>query len=355
MDTLRLGLVGYGLRGRSLLSLATQSFERIQVAAICTERPTTASEDYPEARLFEIYEEMLDSVDLNAIIVETPATHHGEFLIKALEQNIHVMGDVPAVESVAMAQRLWEAQQRSQAFYTLGANNLMWGFVEAAVALQREGLLGDPYYMEAEYVHDIRFLFNATPWRRTLESIKYCTHSLGPLLRLIDEDLTSVSCFDTGSHINEEQGQHDAMVALFRTPNDVVVRLLTTFINYYPGWGHRYRVYGTKGYFERTPAYDGADSARTLFYSTDLYANKALIELPIGQTRPEYGGVQETQGHGGADYVMLEQFFASVRQGGPAPIGLREALRMTLPGIYAADSARHGGRVTKIIYPWSAM
>ena len=33
-------------------------------------------------------------------------------------------------------------------------------------------------------------------------------------------------------------------------------------------------------------------------------------------------------------------------------LNMREALRMTLPGIYALQSARSGGELTKIRYPW---
>ena len=32
---------------------------------------------------------------------------------------------------------------------------------------------------------------------------------------------------------------------------------------------------------------------------------------------------------------------------------LSEGLRMSLPGIYAAESARRGGELTNIKYPWS--
>jgi predicted dehydrogenase len=356
MDSIRLAVVGYGLRGRSMLALATQAIPDIRpvgICDICPERIELASSEYPQAQVFADYTEMLDGVQPDALLVETPATLHAQFCLAALDRGIHVMGDVPAVESIEQAYVLWEAQQRSQAFYTIGANPNLWAFVETAVDLKQKGLLGEPYLLEAEYVHDIRELFKVTPWRRTYESIRYCTHSLGPLLRLIGEDLVSVSCFDTGSHIEREAGQHDAMVALFSTPSNVVVRVLTTFITNFPTWGHRYRVYGTKGYFERTPAYEGDGTAKTYFYSTDLYADRRLVELPVHELRPEYAKEAHAATHGGADYALLVRFFDAVRSGGPAPVGLREALRMTLPGLFALESARRGGELTAIRYPWS--
>ncbi|GAG43754.1 unnamed protein product, partial [marine sediment metagenome] len=172
----------------------------------------------------------------------------GPLAAMALRRNIHTFSEIPLVCSVEQAEELWQADEQSEALFMTGANANFWGFVEAAVDLKNKGLLGEPYYAEAEYVHDIRFMFEQSPWRRTLEPIRYCTHSLGPVLRWIDEDLASVSCFDTGGHVRGAADEHDAMVAHFRTPSNVVVRLLTSFINNAPA-EHQYRLFGTKGYF----------------------------------------------------------------------------------------------------------
>ena len=45
--------------------------------------------------------------------------------------------------------------------------------------------------------------------------------------------------------------------------------------------------------------------------------------------------------------------FANAIEGRKAPaVGIREALAMSPPELYALDSARHGGRLTPIRYPW---
>ena len=36
----------------------------------------------------------------------------------------------------------------------------------------------------------------------------------------------------------------------------------------------------------------------------------------------------------------------------PAPISVKDGLLLTLPGIYAEYSAKQGGRVLKMKYPW---
>ena len=49
---------------------------------------------------------------------------------------------------------------------------------------------------------------------------------------------------------------------------------------------------------------------------------------------------------------MLDHFFEAVRSGGEAPISVKEGLIMTLPGIYAEESAKRGGEVLRMRYPW---
>lgn len=366
---IKLCVVGYGSnpeknigRGRNLLQLATQSFEGVEAAGICETNPhsqTKAREEFPSARVFDDFDAMLKDVPMDALLIETPAYLHAGFAVKVLELNVHVLSDIPCVHTLDEAWDLWDAQRKSKAFYMTGANTNLAGFIDTALDLKKLGLLGDPYYIEAAYIHDCRGLWKDTPWRTNMEPIRYCTHSLGPVLRLMEEDLECVSCFDTGSHINKTEGQHDAMAALFRTQSNVVVRLLTSFINNYCGGGHHsYRFFTTKGCFERTPPYltfrkEPAESARTLFYSTELYGYNNWIELPIDTARPEYA-VYKDKGHGGLDYAMLNVFFKAIREGGASPISLREGLRMTLPGIYAVKSAAAGGQLVHIDYPWTA-
>jgi len=380
-EEIKLGLVGYGSntegkahykdigRGQGLLKLATTAFEGVKAVGICDINPRSldiAREDFPNAKHFADFDAMLKDIPMDALLIETPAPLHTGFAVKALGHNIHVLSDIPSVDTVEEAWKLWAAHQKSKAFYMTGANPNMAGWIETALDLKKRGLLGDPYYIEAAYIHDCREYWEITPWRKPSAKkprlpIKYCTHSLGPVLRLIDEDLEWVSCFDTGSHINKEEGQHDAMTALFRTKSNVVVQLLTTFINNSPfGCQHNYRFFTTKGAFERTLAYptfqstEHAAQQRTLFYSTELYGNKNWIELPIGAyDRPEQTEDQKVAGHGGLDYAMWDVFIKAVRTGGPSPISLKEGLRMTLPGIYAAESARKSGQLVKIEYPWT--
>lgn len=355
MGKTRLAIVGYGMRGRDLFTLAAKSFPETDPAGICDQSPgarAKACEDFPNVPTYDDFEKMISSCDPDAIIVATPGDYHADLCVKALDRGVHVLSEIPTVNSYGEAVRLWDAHLKSKAMYMTGSNPNMWGFVDAAADLRKQGVLGDPFYMEAEYIHDIRNLLTETPWRSSFTSIKYCTHSLGPLLRLIDEDLETVSSLGAAGHAIKSADRGDAMVAIFKTKSDVVVRILTSFVNNCPFEGHRYRIYTSKGYFERMPVFTpGGADFRTFFYSKDQHAERRMHELPVGFARPGSSG---KDGHGGADFAILEAFLNAVRTDQKPPISLREGLRMTLPGILAAESAANNGMAIKIKYPWNS-
>lgn len=49
---------------------------------------------------------------------------------------------------------------------------------------------------------------------------------------------------------------------------------------------------------------------------------------------------------------MLDNFFKVLAGEKGEVINLRDGLRMTLPGIYAEESAKRGGEVLTMYYPW---
>jgi predicted dehydrogenase len=354
MKAIQLGVIGYGGRGRALFH-GCGLLDGVECVAVCDANPEVADflrREHPAISFFPDYLAMLDSGTVNAVLVETPPQFHAACAMAALERNIHVLSDVPAIHAIAEAGPLWQAARDSRAIYMFGANPNYWDFVAGCLDLKRQGLLGQPFYLEAEYVHDIRELALRTAWRQNFEPIRYCTHSLGPLLKWIDEDLEWVSCFDTHSHVTADPAAHDAMVALFRTKSRVVVKLLCTFVNNHPHSYHRYVCHGTKGYFEHSSP--GVDGEVQSFFATVAGAGvHALQPLPVtGIPRTETLPPQ-LDGHGGADGAMLTDFVTAIRQHKPSPIDVREALRMTLPGLYALESSRQGGTLLRIDYPWS--
>lgn len=352
MAGIRLGIIGYGFRGK-VLAAACRSVDRVGIGAVAETSASgrdAAARDLPEARIYERADDLLGSGLVDAVLVETAPETHAAICIAALERGLHVMCDVPAVHEIDEAKPLWAAVERSRSVYAFGATTNFWGFVDTGADLIRKGLLGRPYYAEAEYVADIGWLAKSTPWRKHYAPIRYCTHSLGPILKWLGEELREAVCFSTGSRHHADPGDDDAMTALFRTSGGTVVKLLTSFITSHPVPFHRYVCYGTAGYFEKTQPLAGGES-QVLFSSRNVYGMGGLTRLPVAEARPELAGSAVGE-HGGADGVMLGNFADAIEGTAPPAVGIRDALGMTLPGLYALDSARRGGRLVPIRYPW---
>ncbi|MBP3606536.1 MAG: Gfo/Idh/MocA family oxidoreductase [Clostridia bacterium] len=370
MKKLRIGVVGLGHRGRAMFRLAGDKFDYVEPAAACDlfahnfyeqqwRCDKSIAEAYPDCVFYEKYDDMLEKAALDAVIVETGADVHADFCIKALEKNISVLTDIPVVASLDEADRLWKAAQKSTAMISVGANPNEQKFTVMLKEFYKNGYLGEPYCMEAEYIHWSRpgstervKLNENGNWRKLLCPIRYCTHSLGPLLAVLKEDLRLVCCMGTGQHGPREDYEEgivkdDMSCAQFQTESGVVVRLLRNGRCRANIGHHNYRVFGTQGYIERIER----NEKPVIRYNSDL-DNPELREIGGEFMPPAYANNPDAIGHGGMDYAMMDKFLRALRDGTEAPISLREGLAMTLPGIYAEESSKRGGALMKMYYPW---
>ena len=372
MKKLRIGVVGLGHRGRGMFTLAADKFDFVIPAAACDlfshnfyeqqwRCDKSIASAYPECVFYESYDEMLEKANLDAVIVETGADVHAEFCIKALEKNINVLTDIPVVANLDEADRLWKAAQASKAMISIGANPNEQKFTVMLKEFYKNGYLGEPYCMEAEYIHwslpnstERKKLNENGNWRKLLCPIRYCTHSLGPLLTVLKEDLRYVSCMGTGEHGPREEYdpnffKDDMSCAQFQTESGVIVRLMRNGRCRAKIGHHNYRVFGTEGYIERIERFE-----KPVIRYNSMKDNPDLQEIGGEFMPPAYANNPDAVGHGGMDYAMMDHFLQALLNGAPAPISLREGLAMTLPGIYAEESSKRGGALMKMYYPWDA-
>ena len=243
MKKIKLGVVGLGHRGRWMFQLACRSFDFVEPTAACDILPRNFYEkqwlsdmalavEFPDCKFYESYDEMLENAGLDAVIVETGADIHAQFCVKALKKNINVLCDIPVVANLKEAEELWKAAKESTAIISVGANPNEQKFTVLLRENYENGLLGKPYYAEAEYIHwsfanseESKGLNENGNWRKLLCPIRYCTHSLGPLLTVMKSPLRTVSCFGTGPQTNEVS-KDEMSCAQFQAEDGAVIRLL---------------------------------------------------------------------------------------------------------------------------------
>ena len=100
MQKVRLGIIGVGNMGSShiknYLKGAMPEFEITAVADIKSDRLEWAKEQLPDVNTYSTASALMDSGDVDAVLVATPHYDHPPLVIEALEKGLHAMSEKPA-------------------------------------------------------------------------------------------------------------------------------------------------------------------------------------------------------------------------------------------------------------------
>jgi predicted dehydrogenase len=156
---LKIGIAG--VRGLSTVA-GFQAAGDVQVAALCDLDADLLSERQTALgipRGYRVFEDMLSS-DIDAVVVATPMQCHVPQAILALQAGKHVLSEVTA--GVTMDELWWliEEVERSGRVYMMAENYCYIPDVQLIGSLVREGALGEVYYGEGEYLHNLRSILN---------------------------------------------------------------------------------------------------------------------------------------------------------------------------------------------------
>ena len=352
MNQIKVGFVGLG-RGRSLASNLL-GMEKARIAAICDldDIRLKAAADWldKEKKLDGVlvtrsFDELLAS-DVDAVVIATAATAHTDMAIQALAAGKNVLSEIPAVNSIEEGYRLKEAVAKySSQKYMTAENCCFWAFINTWKGFVEKGEIGRVWYAEAEYLHNITDLMRdrdgKPTWRASYDAIKYLTHDLGPLLYLLSDRVTEVTCFAPSfNSLPDLSTGTPNEVAMFRTAKGTLIKILVSFGIIRP-FIHNYVVYGDRGSLEtdRMDAY----TTNACFSSIESMGNK-MFRLPTTSGYPGYSSA----GHGGADAKMIESFIDCIINDTKPPIDVDLGLNITIPGILAHESMKQGGKTLQI-------
>ncbi len=108
-----------------------------------------------------------------------------------------------------------------------------------------------------------------------------------------------------------------------------------------------YQLQGTDGCYESARAAGEAHRVWLRGRSQDANAWQNLDELADAFLPANWRQHAETAartGHGGGDYYEVLDFVSALRGDAPAPVGIHEAMDMTLPGLISQQSILQDGR-----------
>ncbi len=168
LEKLNVAIVGAAGRGAGFRT-ALEASGRANIHAVCDVREDKleeARERLGAAEKYTDYDEMLEKCELDGVVVGTPMNFHVPQALAAVRRGIHVMSEVPAGVNIDECRELVLACKESDAVYMMAEN---YTYIRPNVlvkALVKEGLFGDVYYAEGEYIHELKGLNEITKWRR---------------------------------------------------------------------------------------------------------------------------------------------------------------------------------------------
>jgi predicted dehydrogenase len=356
-NEIKLGIVGACHRGGSFKA-ATETVEGLRVQAVCdlnAERLPEAAAIFEASLSFTDYERMLDEADLDAVIIGTPMHVHAEQSIAALERGIHVLCEVTAAVDLDQCRRLVAACSQSDSLYMMGENYRYHREVQIVDQLVKAGLFGKLYYAEGEYLHEIRWEQLNTPWRRRwltgTDGVTYGTHSLGPILKWMNDDrVERICCAGSGNHYDDDDGRafeaQDTSVMLCQMRSGGLAKIRVDMISDRPYSMRNFQLQGTDGCYESSRAPD--EPHRIWLRShcerdqwVNLHDLAGEFESPLWR---QHGEQALATGHSGADAIELIDFVNAIRSRGPSPIDIHETMDMTLPGLISQQSIAQAGQ-----------
>jgi len=151
---LRLGVVGLGPRGREILDAIGRT-DAAHAAAICdVYEPLLkrAAASAPKATALIEWRRLLDSADVDAIVVATPTPAHREIAVAALQAGKHVYCEAPIAASIEDARAIASAAAAAKGVVFQGGlqgrSNSLYRHVLQFV---KSGVLGDVAAVHAQW------------------------------------------------------------------------------------------------------------------------------------------------------------------------------------------------------------
>ncbi|CAG7598676.1 Inositol 2-dehydrogenase/D-chiro-inositol 3-dehydrogenase [Paenibacillus solanacearum] len=140
MKEIKLGMIGCGhVSDRYFAQVA--KLEGVRIAATCAKRLENAERKaaaYGVPRWYDDYGVMMDSEELDAVIVTTPHSVHTEPVLAALERGLHVLNEKPMATSFEDCCRMVALAEKKGAIFMSLPFNLSPTFLAASEFVQEQ-------------------------------------------------------------------------------------------------------------------------------------------------------------------------------------------------------------------------
>ena len=373
MKEVKIGFIGVGPRAQGLIRYSIKPVKNIIITALCDKfEPliTKTLTDNPDlqAQPYTDHHQMLKEADIDAVYVCVGPKDNPALVCDALAAGKHTICDVPlAFDSVDDCWQVVLAVENSGLKFEMAEQVRYAPYAQAWKTMVQQGQLGKIAYAEGEYLHGMtkdRFWLHPETGRRlTIEQakkhpnavksrawtlvhpIRYLPHELSPILNILQDRVTSVSCMGTRpqSYVYDFLPTPDLEVALMHTQKDTVLKMAAGF-NIRTIWRdsdgyHWKRIIGTKG----TVELNRANSDQGKMYLAETMSDSKPAQINWDFDPHDTPSEMLESGHGGLDCYPVMDFVTSILNDTTPACDVYQTCDITAPAIIAGMSAEQGG------------
>lgn len=154
-EEVRVGLIGYGLGGRSFHAPVIAATPGMRLAAIVTanaERQGLARAEHPGARIVDTTDELFQNrAGIDLVVISTPNRTHVPLALQAIDAGLAVVVDKPLAPSSAEARKLAKEAERRRVLLSTYQNRRWDGDFLTIRRLLAEGALGNVHRFESRF------------------------------------------------------------------------------------------------------------------------------------------------------------------------------------------------------------
>ncbi|RKX28820.1 MAG: gfo/Idh/MocA family oxidoreductase [Verrucomicrobia bacterium] len=382
VEEIRIGMIGLGGRGRSLLRELLKLPEGVEICVLAD--PDEAALDQaadlmrealrPPAELRLGQEPAWMSVcqdpGLDLVIIASPWHLHATQAVTAMSGRKHVFVEVPAALTI---EECWDLVNTSEqtSRYCILLENCCFGRSElAGLNMVRSGLLGQITHTECAYIHDLReVLFRSSGeglWRRgphtRVDGNLYPTHGLGPVATCLDlnhgdriERIVSMSSPEAAlseaardlpeGHPGrtEKFVTGDVNTSLLRTELGRSILVQHDVVSPRP-YSRINGLVGTRGSFFGFPDRLALDEHGAHEWLSEKELKKMLKKYDSRLWSEQDEDPESIGGHGGMDYVMMARLIDCLRTGRYPDIDVYDAAAWSSIYPLSIDSVNYGSQ-----------
>lgn len=118
-EKINIGVIGVAGRGRSNLN-GVKSENIVALCDVDARNLAKAAEEFPNAKRYSDYRELLGQKDLDAVVISTPDHTHAVITVAALEKGKHVYCEKPLTHTVSEAREVLKAARQASVATQMG-------------------------------------------------------------------------------------------------------------------------------------------------------------------------------------------------------------------------------------------